>query len=271
MGKCSLTVALPIISAAGIEVSVIPTAVLSTPTGGFENFTYRDLTDDILPVAEHLRSTGAEFDAFYSGFLGSFRQIDIVSRIFDRLKNENTLIIVDPVIGDNGSLYSVFDDKFPAEMKKLCGKADIIVPNVTEAVFMLGDEYIEGPYTEKYINDLLIRLSDIGPSKIVITGVHIGDNKLGVASYDRDTGKTDYILGEKIEGFYHGTGDIFASVFTAGVMKGLSVSEAAHIAADFTSESILRTKQVGTDRLFGINFEAGLSTLAGRIENALHL
>lgn len=268
LGKCSLTVALPIISAAGIEVSVIPTAVLSTPTGGFENFTYRDLTDDMMPVAEHWTTTGAHFDAFYTGFLGSFRQIELVSGIFDLLKSEDTLIIVDPVIGDNGKLYSVFDETFPEEMKKLCSKADIIVPNVTEAFFMLGEEYKEGPYTEEFINDFLVRLSEIGPSKIVLTGVYTDESRIGAASFDAETGKTDFILNERVEGFFHGTGDVFASVLTAGIINGLTVSQAARVAADFTVAGIKRAKNAGTDQRLGINFEAGLCRLADDINNA---
>ncbi len=261
LGKCSLTVALPIISAAGVEVSVIPTAVLSTPTGGFENFTYRDLTEDMLPVAEHWITTGADFDAFYTGFLGSAEQTEIVSRIFDKLKKDNTLIIVDPVIGDNGKLYSVFDEQFPFEMKKLCSKADIIVPNITEAFFMLGEEYREGPYTEEFIDNILVRLSKIGPSKVVLTGVYTDNEKIGAASYDAVTGKTDLILNDRVEGFFHGTGDVFASVLTAGIMNGLTVSQAARVAADFTVAGIKRTKNARTDQRLGINFEFGLCRL----------
>jgi len=269
LGKCSLTVALPIISAAGVEVSVIPTAILSTPTGGFENFTYRDLTDDMLSVAEHWITTGARFDAVYSGFLGSFDQIEIVSQIIDKLREEGTLIIVDPVIGDNGRLYSVFDEKFPAEMKKLCSKADIIVPNLTEAILIVGDDYKEGPYSSEYIDDLLVRLSSLGPSRVVLTGICTDSSEIAVATYDANTGKKEYFFNEHVEGFFHGTGDVFASVLTAGLMRGLSVSQAASVAADFTVECIKRTHRSGTDYRLGINFEEGLCTLSEKISEKL--
>jgi pyridoxine kinase len=158
-GKCSLTVALPIISAADIEVSVIPTAVLSTHTGGFTGYTFRDLTDDMLPIARHWKSLGLEFDAIYTGYLGSFRQLDIVSEIIDMLKTQDTLIVVDPVMADNGRLYASFPDTFPEGMKKLCSKADVVVPNITEASLMLEIPYEEGPYTDEHIEGMLRGLS----------------------------------------------------------------------------------------------------------------
>lgn len=266
LGKCSLTVALPIISAAGVETSVIPTAVLSTPTGCFDNnFTYRDLTDDMLAVADHWTTTGVHFDAIYSGFLGSFHQVEIVSQIIDRLKSNDTLVIVDPVAADNGKLYSVFDDSFPAELKKLCSKADIIVPNITEAVFLLGEEYREGPYEEEYLKDILVRLSELGPSKIILTGVSTDDRSVGAACYDSDTGMTDFVFEERIDGFFHGTGDVFASVLTGALLNDLSVSDAVRTAICFTVSCIRRTQDAGNDPRFGINFEAGLGTLAEEI------
>lgn len=269
LGKCSLTVALPIISATGVEVSVIPTAVLSTQTDGFENFTYRDLTSDMIPIANHWKSVGVEFDAFYTGFLGSFDQIKIVSEILDKLKNDNSKIIVDPVMGDNGTLYSVFDKNFAAEMKKLCSKSDIILPNITEACLMLNTEYKEGPFEKTYIEELLHRLSELGPSKIILTGVYFNDTDIGAASFDKVTGKTDYILGHRVDGFYPGTGDVFASIVIAGILNGLDISSAAHIAVDFTVESIERTRNAGTENRLGINFEAGLCTLYDRIQKLL--
>lgn len=266
-GRCSLTVALPIISAAGIETSIIPTAVLSTHTGGFEDYTYRDLTDDMLPIAEHWAKTGIHFDAVYSGFLGSIRQVEIVLKMIDLLKSEDTLVIVDPVAADNGKLYTGFDMSFPAEMKKLCAGADIIVPNITEAVFLLGEEYREGPYTVEYINSLLVRLADIGPSKIILTGVSFDEKNIGAACYDSDTGKSDFIFRERIEGFYPGTGDVFASVLTASLLSDLSVSESVETAIDFTVSGIKRTRDAGTDPRFGILFESDLSGLADKIKN----
>ncbi|MDR1065414.1 MAG: bifunctional hydroxymethylpyrimidine kinase/phosphomethylpyrimidine kinase, partial [Oscillospiraceae bacterium] len=160
-GKCSLTVALPILSAAGIECSVIPTAVLSTHTGGFTGYTYRDLTEDILPVFRHWQSIGLTFDAGYSGFLGSPEQLEIVAGIFGEMKNGGAMIVVDPVMADDGKLYSTFDAAFPDGMRRLCAGADVIVPNITEAALMTGAEYKAGPYTREYIEKLLARLGGI--------------------------------------------------------------------------------------------------------------
>jgi len=258
VGKCSLTVALPIISAAGVETSVIPTAVLSTHTGGFTGFTYRDLTDDLKPITHHWKSLGLKFDAIYTGFLGSFEQLDIVSEIFDELKSDDTIIMVDPVMADNGEMYSVFTRDFVDGMKKLCRKADIITPNITEACFMLGMEYKEPPYDKEYIESLLRGLGKIGPKKIVMTGVCFNENEVGAGCYDSETDVVEYALLPRISGYYHGTGDVFASALLAALMRGKTLKESAKIAVEFTTESIQRTKDAGTDVRFGVNFEAGL-------------
>jgi len=260
-GRCSLTVALPIISAAGIETSVIPTAVLSTHTGGFTGFTYRDLTDDIMPIVDHWVSLGLGFDAIYTGFLGSFEQIDLVASVFDKLSSDKTMIFVDPVMADNGKLYAIFPNDFPKGMKKLCAKADVIIPNITEAVFMLNEEYVEGPYDRGYIESLLKRLGTIGAKKIVLTGVFFNNDELGAAAYDTETGEIGYAFSERIEGYYHGTGDVFGSALVASMIKGRSLNESLAIAVDFTSGSIRRTKDAGTDIRFGVNFEEGILKL----------
>lgn len=262
-GRCSLTVALPVISAAGIETSVIPTAVLSTHTGGFADFTYRDLTDDILPVVRHWQTLGLSFDALYTGFLGSFEQIDIMSEVFAALKTADNLILVDPVMADNGKLYSIFAPDFPQGMRKLCAHADIIVPNLTEAALLLDDEYREGPYDKAYIEDMLARLADIGPSRVVLTGVYFDNEELGAAVYEN--GAVTYLMSRRIEGYYHGTGDLFASALLAGVLTGLSLAQASQEAISLTVESIRRTREAGTDVRFGVNFEAGLADFAMRL------
>ena len=267
-GKCSLTVALPIISAAGIEVSVIPTAVLSTHTGGLDGYTYRDLTSDILPIVSHWQSLGLGFDAVYTGFLGSYEQIDIVSDVFERLRSPETLIVVDPVMADNGHLYSVFDEHFPDGMKKLCRKADLIVPNITEAALMLQKPFNPGPYDTGYIEELLYGLAELGPRQIVLTGVCFDGKQLGAACYDTVSGTLNYALAERIEGFYHGTGDVFASTLTAGLLSGLDLYKSSRIAVDFTVKSIRRTRQAGTDVRFGVNFEAGLRELSAILNPA---
>ncbi|MDR1754650.1 MAG: pyridoxamine kinase, partial [Eubacterium sp.] len=188
VGRCSLTVALPIISVAGLECSVMPTAVLSTHTGGFKNFTFRDLTDDMRPIADHWKNEDIEFDSLYSGYLGSLGQIDIVRDIFEMFRKPETLIMVDPVMADDGKLYSLFNFDHVKGMAELCGHADVIVPNRTEAAFMLGREYEGGVMTEKSVNDLLRALSTLKAKQIVLTGVYFKDDDLGAACYDVETG-----------------------------------------------------------------------------------
>ena len=265
MGKCSLTVALPILSAAGIITSIMPTAVLSTHTGGFTGFTYRDLTEDLLPFARHWKSLDVHFDALYSGFLGSFEQLEIVSQIFDLLRAQDTLVLVDPVMADNGQLYSVYTPDFPKGMAKLCAKAGLIVPNLTEAAFLLGEPYREGPYEKAYIERILRDLVKLGAPRVVLTGVWFGEDKLGAACFDSTTGTVNYAFNERIPGYFHGTGDVFGSALLAGLMRGQSLADATQLAVDFTAGSIRRTYQAGTDLRFGVDFEEELPALQARL------
>lgn len=262
-GKCSLTVALPIISAAGVETTILPTAVLSTHTGGFTDFTYRDLTEDVMPIYNHWKTLPIKFDAVYSGFLGSFEQIDLMADIFTDLKKTGAKIIVDPVMADNGKLYTIFPNTFPAGMSKLCAMADVVMPNITESTLMLGAEYKALPYSEDYVNELLQGLKKLGAKNIVLTGVSFKDGELGTATMD-EGGNVSYYFMPTIEGYYHGTGDVFGSAFTGAYMSGISLSKSAEIAVKLTHESIMRTKMAGTDIRFGVNFEQSLS---GYIQN----
>lgn len=266
-GKCSLTVALPIISAAGVECSVMPTAVLSTHTGDFTGFTFRDLTEDMRPIAEHWKKEGITFDAFYSGYLGSSDQIDIVRDIFNMFRTPETLVLVDPAMADNGKLYSMFDKSMIRGMTKLCSCADIIVPNRTEAAFMLGWEYQEGPMSKAYTEKMLKALADLGAKKIVLTGVHFGDSDLGAACFDSHTGQLDYLMSDRIEGYYHGTGDVFASLLMGALMRGRSLPAATKIAVDFTCKAILLTAQAGTTPRLGVRFESGLAEYGSLLNN----
>ena len=259
-GKCSLTVALPIISATGIETSVMPTAVLSTHTG-ISDFTYRDLTQDLKEFYKHWKSIDIKFDGLYSGFLGSFEQIDIVSDFFDEFKHDDNIILVDPVMADNGELYSIFKPDFVDGMKKLCSKADIIVPNITEACFMTGREYKSEPYTKEYIEKLLKDLSKLGVDNVVLTGVCFNNDELGAACYNKITGEVSYAFSKRVGGHFHGTGDIFASVLISALLNGFDLTKSAQIAVNFTAESINRTAIAKTDPRFGVNFEAGLPGL----------
>jgi pyridoxine kinase len=257
-GKCSLTVALPIISAAGIETAVLPTAVLSTHTGGFSGFTYRDLTEDIAPIAAHWKSLDIPFDAIYTGFLGSFDQLNLVTQFFQTFKTENNLIMVDPVMADNGELYKIFSPEFAAGMRKLCEKADLIVPNLTEASLLVDEKYHPGPYTADYIEGMMKKLSDLGPGKIVLTGVFFNEEELGAATYDAATGEVTYAFENRIPGYFHGTGDVFGSALLSALLNDFPLDEAAAIAVRFTTSAIRKTAAAGTDIRFGVNFEQSI-------------
>ena len=252
-GKCSLTVALPIISAAGSECAVIPTAVLSTHTGGFKDFTFRDLTEDILPIAEHWRREGIRFDAIYTGYLGSFEQIDLVCKVIDILRDEDTLVVVDPVMADHGKLYPIFPDNFPDGMKKLCAMADIVIPNLTEACLMLGIEYKDGVFTEEYVREILEGLLAIGAKTPVLTGVYFDEQKLGAACLEN--GEIKYAFANRVNAMYHGTGDVFGSALIGALMEGFALQTALEIAAKYTSGCIERTLRFQPDRTYGVDFE----------------
>jgi len=258
VGRCSLTVALPIISAAGIETSILPTAVLSTHTGGFEGYTYRDLTDDISPIANHWKSLGLKFNGIYTGYLGSFQQIELVSKLFDEFKAPGGTILIDPVMGDNGNLYSGFTPEFAQGMATLCGKADIIAPNLTEAAFMLGEEYHE-TYDKNYIDALLRRLSSLGAKNIVLTGVSFSDTELGVATYDGSAVR--YYATKRINGYFHGTGDVYASAFIANFVRSGDLYASAAKAADFVLACIEKKLELGGEVRYGVPFEMCLGLM----------
>ncbi len=264
LGRCSLTVALPIISAAGVETAVIPTAVLSTHTGGFENYTFKDLSDNIVPVARHWKSEGITADAVYTGYLCSREQIYLALEAARLISNDKTLLITDPVMADNGKLYKGFARDYPNYMLKLCSAADIITPNITEASLMLGTEFKNGPYTEEYINGLLCGLYLKTGAEIVLTGVYFDDRKIGAAVYDGNG--TSYVFSERMDKMYHGTGDVFTSTLTAALMNGRSLKASAQIAANFTCACIKKTMENGTEARLGVNFESQLPSLIRYLE-----
>ncbi|MGI6115361.1 pyridoxamine kinase [Luoshenia tenuis] len=257
-GKCSLTVALPIISAAGVETSVIPTAVLSTHTGNIEGFTYRDLTEDILPFARHWKSLGIHFDAIYTGYLGSYEQIGLIEEVIDLLADEDTLVLVDPVMGDYGRMYALLGEDFPEGMRRLCAKADVIIPNYTEAALLLGEPYRDGPYEAAFVEKTLKDLARLGCPRVALTGTWLEEATLGAAVYDAQSGQVTYAMGQRVDGPYHGTGDVFGSALLGALMNDKPLGQAAQVAVDFVVGSILRTKEAGTDWRYGVNFEAGL-------------
>lgn len=265
IGKCSLTAAIPIISAAGIETAVMPTAVLSTHTGDMKGFTYRDLTSDLVPFASHWESLGVSFDGIYSGFLGSTEQVDIVCDFIDKFKSDGTVVVVDPAMADSGRMYTTFDDAFAKEMTLLCRKADIIVPNLTEAAFLLEEEYIEPPYNKEYIDSILKRLLNLGPSMVVLTGVSFKADEIGCAVCCKSNDEVFYRFSEKYPGTYYGTGDIFASALTGAYLCGKSIFESAEIALEFTCSAIKRTYEAETDTRLGVNFEQGIGCFINRL------
>lgn len=265
VGKCSLTVALPIISAMEIETAAIPTAVLSTHTA-FKNFTYRDLTGDLPKIARHWKQEKFNFDGIYTGYLGSIEQIDILKEFFKQFKTPDNFIFIDPVMADNGKLYAGFDENFVKEMKELCKMADIIVPNLTEASYMLGKEYKE-IYSEQEIKDILIELSNLGPKYVVLTGVSFKDNKLGVMSYNKETNEFFTYFKEKIPAKYHGTGDIFASTLVGAITNNNTLEEGLKIAVDYVWETINDTYKTNKKDAYGVNFETKISYLINRISN----
>jgi len=268
-GKCSLTVALPITSAAGVETTVVPTAVLSTHTGGFEGFTYRDLTEDVMGIVEHWQTLGLHFDAIYSGFLGSFEQIDLVIELIARLKSDDTRVIVDPVMADNGELYSLFPADFPQGMAKLCAVADVVMPNTTEAALLLGRDWPLPPYTEAQVRELCQALTDkLGAAAAVLTGVAFDETHVGAASFEADSGQFSWAQEERVPEMYHGTGDVFGSVLVAALVRGASLAQACKAAARFTTASIQRSYQAQTDNRYGVDFETGLAGLTDLIEES---
>lgn len=266
IGKCSLTVALPICSAAGLETAVIPTAVLSNHTGFcFKDYTFCDLTDQIMPIAKQWKRENISFDAFYTGYLGSIEQTDLVGQAVELLKSDNSIIITDPAMADDGKLYSGIPENFPKAMLRLCEKADIIIPNITEACMLLGVEYKSAPYTESFIEMLLLGLHKKCNAKVVLTGVTFDERKVGAACYDGD--KITCIFSDKVDKFFHGTGDIFASTFVAAFMNDRSITAAMQIAVNFTYACIKSTLEDEYHREYGVCFEKQLPTLIKYLEN----
>jgi len=265
VGKCSLTVALPIISAMGTEAAVLPTAVLSTHTM-FKGFTFCDLTDEIEPIVAHWKKENMDFDAVYTGYLGSARQIALTKDLISKFKGANTLVLVDPAMADGGRMYTGFEKSFALEMATLCSVADIIVPNLTEASFMLGEEYVAEGYDEEYIKDMLKKLTFLGCKTAVITGVSFEKDKLGVMSYDSESGEYFSYFKERIPESFHGTGDVFASTFLGALMRERSVGDSLKIATDFTVECIKATLGNPKERKYGVNFEEEIPYLVSRMD-----
>lgn len=264
IGKCSLTVALPILSCFGLETAILPTAVLSTHTQ-FHGVTFRDLTDDLEPIREHWKREGFGFDAIYTGYLGSERQIEIVRDYFKTFHGPKTITVVDPVMADNGKLYAGFDEHFPQKMAGLCREADIILPNLSEAALMLGREYPGEDCPPEVTRDFLKRLAKFGARVVVITGVTLADQTFGFMGYDTEKKEFFEYGTPKVPYKSHGTGDIFASTFTGGLVKGLSMMDSLKLAADYVRACIENTYHDPEHVNYAVNFEAELPYLMQRI------
>ena len=259
LGKCSTTIALPVISALGSETVILPTALLSTHSI-FEDFTCKDLSDQIMPIAKHWQSQDVKFDAIYTGYLGTEEEIDMMKELFRMFGGEDTLIIVDPAMGDRGVLYPAFDEAYAKKNTELCAGADIILPNITEASFMTGLPYKE-EYDEAYIKEMLQALNALGAKVSILTGVSLGPGKTGIMGYDREKDTYFSYQNEKIGAQFHGTGDLFASTFVGEVMKGLDWTDAIRIAADYTAHTIEVTMQNPKKSWYGVDFETTIPDL----------
>ena len=264
VGKCSLTVALPVISAMGVEACVLPTAVLSTHTA-FKGFTFRDLTADISAITSHWKQEKIGFDAIYTGYLGSFEQIELMHSLIADFGGGSTRVIVDPCMGDNGALYSGFTPDFAKAMAVLCSKADVIVPNLTEASFMLDVPYVAAGYTKEYIEDLVQKLAGLGSRRVVLKGVSFDDKKIGIVSYDSQNKKISWYFHERMPQSFHGTGDIFASVLTGALVRGFELQDACRLAADFVVEAIRATLSHKDYNWYGVDFESAIPYLVEKI------
>ena len=257
VGQCSLTVALPIISACGLETAVLPSAVLSTHTGGFKDFTFRDLTDDLPKILEHWKKENIQFDAFYTGYLGSAKQIVYVRDILHSVRKKESVNIIDPAMADNGRLYVGFDSAFVKAMKTLIGDADYVLPNITEAALLTGNEYRE-TYDEEYILKLSKGLVRLGAKTVVLTGVSYSPETTGVSIYAN--GQISYYAHRKISKGSHGTGDVYASSFVGALLRGKSPFDSAKIAADYTVQCIENTIP-DNSHWYGVKFETALPQL----------
>lgn len=261
VGQCSLTVALPVISACGIECGILPSSVLSNHTAGFSAWTFCDLTQEMPNILAQWKKEKVDFDAFYTGYV-SKAQIPHILDIMEQTARPGALRIVDPVMADNGKLYAGFDEDFPLEMRKLCQGADVILPNLTEASFLLGVPYVAEGYDREYIETMLRNLHGLGAKNVVLTGISFEPGKLGVACFDGE--KTDYYFTDRLEVSMHGTGDCYASAFAGALLRGRTIIEAASIAADFVVETIRQTMP-DPSHWYGVKFEKALPYLIERL------
>ena len=262
-GRCSLTVAIPVLSAMGIQCCPLPTAFLSTHTGGFENFTFLDMTDEMPKVAAHWKSLGLQFRAVYSGFLGSERQIGIVEDFIRDFRRADSVVVVDPVMGDHGAVYQTYTPAMCAGMARLAEQADVITPNLTEAALLLGVPYDALPAGADGCREIVERLSLEGRRSVVLTGASTAPHLTGAMCFDAASGRTEAVQTRRVDREFHGTGDVFASVLTGALVHGRPLSEAAGQAVEFICACAERTAAEALPLREGVDFEPLLGLLTG--------
>ena len=261
-GRASLCSIIPTLSSMGIQICPVPTAILSTHSGGFREYTFEDLTDTIPAYMAHWKKLNLHFDCIYSGFLGSPVQTQMVADIFDDFADENTLVVVDPVMGDNGGLYSSIPESMVPQMRKLVNKADIIVPNYTEAALLL-DEDVKGYRSNEELKEWLRRLSDLGPDTVLITSAPDEERPemMNVIAYEKESDTYWKVASRLLHDYYPGTGDIFASVMIGSLLKGESLPGAIDWAAQFVSQCIKVSSGYDYERRDGVQLERVLPLL----------
>lgn len=267
-GRCSLTVAIPILSAMGIQCCPLPTAFLSTHTGGFADFTFLDMTDEMPKIARHWKSLGLRFNAVYSGFLGSARQITIVEDFIRDFRGDG-IVVVDPVMGDGGVVYRTYTPEMCAGMARLAQQADVITPNLTEAALLLGVPYGELPAGEAGCRAIVERLSLEGRRSVVLTGASVEADSTGAMCFDARTGRTEAVQTRRVDREFHGTGDVFSSVLTGALVQGKSLTESAREAVEFVRACAERTAAAGLPMREGVDFEPLLGLLAKPVSSPL--
>lgn len=264
LGRCSLTVALPVISAMGVECAIVPTAVLSAHTA-FPGFVSRDLTDQLPAIAAHWQQQNVHFDALYTGYIASVPQVQQVLDFFDAVKSPDTLLIVDPAMADHGKLYSGFGDDFQAAMARVVARADVALPNITEACLLTGTPYRED-VDEGFARTLLQRVAALGVKRVVLTGVSFAPDRLGAMGYDSRTGTYFTAQGRRVPASFHGTGDIFAATVTGGLMRGMTLEQSSALAVEFVLACIDATARDPHAGWYGVEFERALPLLCRRTQ-----
>lgn len=266
IGKCSLTVALPVVSATGVECACMPTTVLSTHTAIFKDFTVHDLSDQILPMAEHWKKENLSFDGICTGYMANAGQAKLIAEAIDCCRSENTLVIVDPAMADNGHYYAMLGDDIRDAFRNLMAHAHVVTPNVTEAALLSGQPYHAGPQDMDYIRDLLERLVSMGPQIAVVTSVYTADGRIGNVALDAKTNQLVTVFRPVTEGRFHGTGDLFTAALSALLLRGASLQDAMEIGGALLDESIRQTVARGTPLHWGVAFEGALPAYVRRVE-----